>query len=103
MGSQRYIAQDLMRHFFLNEGHAHKIADLVQNTNVGDYLSDDIVMLTDEGDLEETLRDLRDTRHMLDNAILNLQAAFTGVRKRPEPLPLDFDFSDPDNNYQGES
>lgn len=84
MGSQRRIAEVLMQHFLLTEEQAWDKIKYIEaiGDSVCDELAAAIFPLLDEGDLEQALRDIREVRDRLNNSILNLQAAFTGVEKR---------------------
>jgi hypothetical protein len=96
MGTGRYISQKLQKHFELSEHEANQKVQWIEAiTGMQDELATAMFILVDEGDLQESLSDLNKFRGRLNNAAMNLQAAFAGVRKRPEPLGDD---DDPDSH-----
>lgn len=85
MGSQRRIAQSLMDHFELTEEEAYsKVRWIEEVTSHQDEVTAAIWPLIHDGDVDEALSDLRSLCHRLSNSTMNLQAAFTGVKRRPK-------------------
>lgn len=83
MGSARRIAEDLMRNFLLTEEEAYsKVRYIEKLQAIGDFISDALYPLLEDGDLEETLGDLIALQQQLAYDTLNLSAAFTGVERR---------------------
>jgi hypothetical protein len=95
MGTGRYISHKLQKHFDLTEAEAdQKVQWIEAITSMQDELATTMFMLVEEGNLQESLSDLNKFRGRLNNAAMNLQASFAGVKKRPEPLGDDYDYAD---------
>jgi hypothetical protein len=84
MGSQRYISGALQEAFVLTEEQAdHKFRHVEAIMDIQDEIADAVWPLINDGDLDETLRVLREITHRLSNCTMNLEAAFLGVERRP--------------------
>jgi hypothetical protein len=85
MGMQRRIAGDLMEQFKLSERDAYEIVQFMEPfVAIGDHISACMSPIYDEGDVEESLRELRAVRDTLSRHIESLSAAFSGIEKRKE-------------------
>jgi archaellum component FlaC len=82
MGSQHRTAKSLMEQFVLSEEEAYEKARWIEAVSPDDEVSDALHQLMEDGDIDETLADLQRVAHNFSNSIMNLSAAFAGVKKR---------------------
>lgn len=82
MGSQRYLAESLMRHFNITEDNAYQLTTFVESVQVGNELVDAVYPLTYAGDIQGSIRELTRIHALLGDNIRSLNQEFSALEPR---------------------
>jgi hypothetical protein len=82
MGSQRYLAEALMKHFVIPQDQAYQLARLIEDVQVGDDVSDAVYPIEQSGNVEAAISQLTSIHAQLGSRIIRLGVAAGKLEKR---------------------